>query len=538
MTRSESTIGLPILLIGFSVCGPLSCSRARTQPPETTLEATVGAAPPPATASGAPFADGSAPSDPADAAPMSNPASFGTATPIERYTCPVVQRGGPWRSYMATADTHVAFVDGDDWLALVNRSPTGALPPDYAPSDLVDIRDGSHRKPSDCEGARECLRSDAAVALKGMLEQMRGEGLEGHVQSAFRAFATQCWVFASWAHQARGGFCEAAEQSALPGHSQHQLGTTLDLFTREWAEQGARTGEGVFRNGFGCSRGGAWLAAGAWHFGFVVSYPVHPDDRRADLSCASTATGSSLINPKTGYKSEPWHLRFIGVEPAARFHQAWQASGPGTPDEITLEQWLRVDRGLVGDTELPVCDGCECGACATLSGDEAHSPCGKAALWLDSNGHPVAPSEEPSLGETHVSAAGRDLLVEARVHAPPHTPTQTPILDQEGPTYSDGSTFLTLIPRADGKPHRYPDLPGAWRLAVEAVPPGPTRWPWRASLASPELASTWNRANVILPARAGDTTVRMRFTLPGATRVRVALVRDGQVRDVHEVALP
>jgi D-alanyl-D-alanine carboxypeptidase len=438
---------------------------------------------------------------------------------------------------MAAPDTRVAFVDGEDWLALVNRSPTGALPPDYAPADLVDVRDGSPRKASECGGVRECLRRDAADGLRRMLDTMHTEGLDGHVQSAFRAFATQCWVFASWAHQARGGFCEAAEQSALPGHSQHQLGTTLDLFTKDWAEQGARTGEGVFRSGFGCSKGGAWLAESAWRFGFVVSYPAHPDDRRADLPCGTKASAGALINPKTGYKSEPWHLRFIGTEPAARYRAAWEASGPGSPDEITLEQWLRSDRGLVGDAELPVCDGCNCGACATLSDEEAGSPCGKAALWLDPSGRVVSPTEPPSLGETRASARGDEVLIEALVHAPAHTPTQTPILDPTGPSYSEGSTFLSVAPRADVKPRSYKDLPGAWRLAVEPVPAGSTSWPWRASLAAQEVSATWNRANVILPARAGDTTVRMRISLPGAKRMRVALVRDGLARDAREVTV-
>ena len=38
-----------------------------------------------------------------------------------------------FRSFLAAADTRVAFVDGDDLLALVNRSPTGALPPVVRP---------------------------------------------------------------------------------------------------------------------------------------------------------------------------------------------------------------------------------------------------------------------------------------------------------------------------------------------------------------------------------------------------------------------
>jgi hypothetical protein len=300
-----------------------------------------------------------------------------------------------------------------------------------------------------------------------------------------------------------------------------------------------------------------WLSENAWRFGFVVSYPIHPDDRRDDSPCAASADRPPRVNPKTGYKSEPWHLRFIGLESASRYHDAWQASGPGTPDEITLEQWLRASRNLVGDAELPVCDGCQCGACATLARDEARTPCGKAALWLDPSGHVVSPSEEPRLLDARITFAGGDLLVEAVVHAPPHTPTQTPILAETGPAYSQTATFLSLAPRPDAKPRSYADLPGAWRLGVEPAsgepPPGepiePTAapgratergrsadWPWRASLASPDLAATWNRANIVLPAAAGDLTVRMRIEKTGARSLRIALVRDGIARDSRDVA--
>jgi D-alanyl-D-alanine carboxypeptidase len=472
---------------------------------------------------------------------------------IARYTCPSVQRGGPFRSFLASDDTRVAFVDGDDWLALVNRSPTGALSPDYSPADLVDVRDGSARKPAECEGARECLRRDAATALKRMFDQMRTEGMEGHVQSAFRSFGTQCWVFANWAHQASGGFCEATEQSALPGHSQHQLGTTLDVFTKEWAEEGARLGEGVFRNGFGCSRGGQWLEENAWRYGFVIPYPTHPDNRRDDQRCAPRLDRPLTINPKTGYKSEPWHLRFIGVEAAARYRQAWLDSRPGTPDELTLEQWIRSQRGLVGDAELPACDGCRCGACATLASDDTRAPCGKASLWLDANGQVVSPFESPSLTGARARSDGLGgVVIEATIHTPPHTPTQPPVLDDVGTGYLEGTTFLALRPYPQAAPHRYPDLPGAWRVAIEPVAepgdaaapkaptapiaPGGPRWPWRASLASPELASTWNHANVMLPAKWGDVTVRLRVSVPPGRPLRVTLLKDGVEYGSREVS--
>jgi D-alanyl-D-alanine carboxypeptidase len=461
---------------------------------------------------------------------------FGEATAIAQYSCPIVLPGGPFRSFLALADTRVFFADGDDGLALVNRSPTGALSPSYAPSDLVDVRDLSSRKPWECESTHVCLRRDAAIALGHMLDALRTAGTKGRVESAFRGFGTQCWVFGGWAQKARGGFCEATTQSALPGHSQHQLGTTVDLFTTDWAAQGP-----VFRDGFGCTPAGRWLDENAWRSGFVVSYPIDPDDRKDGSPCVARWDHVVPIDPKTGYKNEPWHLRFIGEEQAADFHAAWLGSEPGSPGEITLEQWLRARRGLAGDVELPVCDGCECGACATLAVDGDKAPCGVASLHLDRSGRPVAPAEEPWFVDASAKPAGEDaLVVELRVHAAAHTPTQTPITREPGPTYEAGATFEALVPYPGTRPHRYPDLPGAWRVAVESVtapgaPAAGTRWPWRASLAKPELAATWNRANVILPAVAGEAMVRLRVVAPAGTeRLRVTLLCDGTEHGTRE----
>jgi D-alanyl-D-alanine carboxypeptidase len=464
-------------------------------------------------------------------------APFGSATPISRYGCPVIQHGGAFRSFLAAGDTRFAFVDGDDALALVNRSPTGALPLAYAPSDLVDLRDGHPRTPGECDSAHECLRRDAWTALTSMLGEMRTEKIPGSVVSSFRGFGTQCWVFANWASKARGGFCEATAQSALPGHSQHQLGTTVDLFTSEWAERGNRTGEGVFRNGFGCTAGGKWLDESAWRFGFVLPYPIHPDDRKDGSRCDARKDRPVPINPKTGYKNEPWHLRFIGVDAAARFHTAWIASGPGTPDEITLEQWLRAERGLTGDAELPVCDGCQCGACATLSDDDTGTPCGKESLHLDGSGRVVAPADEPRIVDAQVIRQPDDSVrVDVIVRSPAHTPTQPPVTDADGPVYARGATFMAVAPTLDTPARAYAELRGAWRVAVELPSPSASRWPWRASLADPKLAATWNRANVVLPAKSGEGTVTLRAVVPAATsKLRVTLLRDATEHDTREV---
>ena len=55
--------------------------------------------------------------------------------------------------------------------------------------------------------------------------------------------------------------------------------STVDLFTEEWFREGEKDHLGSFRNGFGCTHAGRWLEENAWRFGFVIPYPIHPDDR-------------------------------------------------------------------------------------------------------------------------------------------------------------------------------------------------------------------------------------------------------------------
>lgn len=74
---------------------------------------------------------------------------------------------------------------------------------------------------------------------------------------------------------------------AKPGHSEHQLGTTVDLCSPDPASAGHQS--------FGLSKEGLWLKAHAEHCGFKQSYTQ--DKKRF-----------------TGYQSEPWHYRFIGFQ--------------------------------------------------------------------------------------------------------------------------------------------------------------------------------------------------------------------------------
>jgi LAS superfamily LD-carboxypeptidase LdcB len=465
--------------------------------------------------------DASAPATPAAPAP----ASFGTPRTASRIGCAVLAG-----KHISEKDLKTSFVDGDDLLAIVNRSPTGQLPPDWAPSDMVDIRTGKPSTPSECEKV-QCLRKDAASALAELMEAMKKEGFPGKVESAFRSYGFQCGTFNKWAE--KSSFCEATEQSALPGHSQHQLGTTVDLFTEEWAKDE----RGVFREGFGCTPAGRWIREHATAYGFVMPYPIHPDDRHPKQSCVTRWDIAVNINPRTGYRYEHWHIRYVGKDAAARFDEARRASGPGTPSELTVEQWLRAEKGLAvpgaADTELPVCDGCNCGACSTLAA-RGENACDKkgGALHLDERGRPAAASGAPSIASVKKGSARKwkGRVVDVKLEVPDGVVTQPPIVGLDASGYESGSTYVKLAPYPETVPRAFAPIAGAWVIAAEPVPNDTgTAWPWRAAIAQSVHGQIYNRANVSLPARSGNVTVKL--PLPkGLAKVKVVLLEGGEVR--------
>jgi D-alanyl-D-alanine carboxypeptidase len=512
----------PAVVGALGLLAAAACSRASSQPADTdaatpTSAATIladSATPavspsPPATTTVAAVDAGSA-SDP-----------FGIARTSPRIRC-----GGVAGRHVADKDLLTTFVNGDDLLAIVNRSPTGVLAPDWAPSDLVELQSGTPKSASECDKV-QCLRKEAAAGLVELMAEMKKRGFPGKVESAFRSYGSQCGTFLRWAQ--KGTFCDATEQSALPGHSQHQLGTTVDLFTEDWAS--SDDPRGVFREGFGCTPAGKFLQEHATEFGFVMPYPIHPDDRHPKQKCVVRWDIPIFINPRTGYRFEHWHFRYVGKDAAKRFEAALAASGPGAPTEITVEQWLRAERGIGGaDAELPVCDGCNCGACTTLAAP-GENACDKkgGAIHLDEHGKAVPSEGAPSLvyaKQGHVKKWHGPVL-DVKVDVPDLVLTQPPVVGPEGAGYAAGSTFMKLAPYPETQPRAYAPLARAWVVAVEPIPNDTgVAWPWRAALAPSTVGQIYDRANVLLPAHPGSINVRV--PLPqGVAKAKVVLLEGG-----------
>lgn len=156
----------------------------------------------------------------------------------------------------------------DDW-ARTLLDPEFALAPDDRPTDLVALSDHG------VDGAGS-LRAFVLPDLAAMANDARAAGSPFRVISAYRSYAAQARTFASL--EAGYGRDEALRSAARPGHSEHQLGTTIDIGRSEDAE--------------------AWLATNAWRYGFVMSYPPEHSPRT------------------TCYKPEPWHFRYMGRDAA------------------------------------------------------------------------------------------------------------------------------------------------------------------------------------------------------------------------------
>ena len=182
-----------------------------------------------------------------------------------------------------SGETPTDLPDPADWARTILDTDR-TLPSDYAPTDLVSVREagvtGSGR-----------LRAFVIDDLRRLHDAAAAAGVRFAVKSAYRSFDQQVATFASLEKAYGRDFAE--ESAARPGHSEHQLGTTIDV-----------------------DGGEAWLTDNAWRYGFVQSYPA---DRSPRWTC---------------YKPEAWHFRYVGPVSAGLIH----ASG------VSPREWLWAHR--------------------------------------------------------------------------------------------------------------------------------------------------------------------------------------------------
>ncbi|QHW29838.1 M15 family metallopeptidase [Paenibacillus rhizovicinus] len=205
--------------------------------------------------------------------------------------------------YDNAASRTISKKDGIDYvtnststLVLVNKQRE--LDSSYVPPDLVK----APVEFSFCGSSpKQEMRKVAADALGQLFASAKQEGIELKAVSGYRSYQSQRAIFNAYART--HGEEEANTFSAHPGQSEHQTGLAMDVSSASVHYR--------LEDRYGDTKEGKWLKAHAAEFGFIVRYEKGKET-------------------ETGYMYEPWHVRYVGVDPAKEI----QKSG------ITLEVYL------------------------------------------------------------------------------------------------------------------------------------------------------------------------------------------------------
>ena len=142
------------------------------------------------------------------------------------------------------------------------------------------------------------INEDASNAFQEMKEAAKKDGINLYISSGYRSYETQKEIYNYYVE--KDGKEKADTYSARPGHSEHQSGLAMDLNIIDSSFEG--TPEAI------------WIAENCYKYGFIIRYPKGKDK-------------------VTGYKYEPWHIRYLGKEIAKKVYD----SG------LTLEEYLGID---------------------------------------------------------------------------------------------------------------------------------------------------------------------------------------------------
>lgn len=171
------------------------------------------------------------------------------------------------------------------WVIVNKQRPLNPI--DYAPSLITPDVPLKY----DAGNDESKLNPETAQALTDMFEAAKSDGVELIFVSGYRSHSYQEHLFNYFV--GLQGEETALQQSAKPGHSEHQTGWAADV--------GALSRECEIETCFGDTAEGKWVAEHTHKFGFVIRYP-------------QSATNI------TGFDYEPWHLRYVGKDLAAELN--------------------------------------------------------------------------------------------------------------------------------------------------------------------------------------------------------------------------
>lgn len=168
------------------------------------------------------------------------------------------------------SDTCTPVVDPASITVIVSKTRC-FNPKKWQPNDLVSI------------GDNEYLRAEAAAHYTNMKQAITAAGMSFSPSSAYRSYDDQVVVYDYWVTVNKN--TDVADLvSARPGYSEHQTGLAVDVKLGSCALEC-----------FATTPTYAWLREHGAEYGFIQRYP----EKLASI---------------TGYETEVWHWRYVGVE--------------------------------------------------------------------------------------------------------------------------------------------------------------------------------------------------------------------------------
>lgn len=149
----------------------------------------------------------------------------------------------------------------------------------YVPQNLTLIN-------SKYQSGGKKLTSDAATAFNEMAKDAKEEGYTIRAVSTYRSFSYQKNLYNNYA--AKDGTTKADTYSARAGYSEHQTGLAVDVDNAK-----------ISYTKFGQTDEFEWMKENAHKYGYILRYTKE----------------NEFI---TGYKNEPWHYRYVGIEIATK----------------------------------------------------------------------------------------------------------------------------------------------------------------------------------------------------------------------------
>ncbi len=180
------------------------------------------------------------------------------------------------------------YIEG---ILIVNK--TYPLKDGFVPSDTYTSAVGVTKE------CNTCINKVAYQAFQEMQADALSLGLNIKITSGYRPLNIQKIIYNNYVN--KDGKLKADTYSARPGYSEHQTGLTFDLNS--------------ITDAFAFTKEGIWIDENCYKYGFIIRYPK----------------GKDAI---TGFKYEPWHLRFVGTDLSYPLYN--------DGDWITLEEYFGI----------------------------------------------------------------------------------------------------------------------------------------------------------------------------------------------------